>query len=476
MTETILTDIMKENPKDLVEYACVVIKESKLKLDSDFIKTFMFALDSKEEYPIDINLLVEWKVDSRKDNAKKRLYKYFTESIDFCVKKIAPELSGAITDNKKGGHNIENIYITTDCFKAMCMLANNEIGRKVRGYYLTLEKIFKQYLEHKSKQIINEKQNVILDKNRVIYGLKHNLNSIKVRHNYHKFKDGACFYIVCNDNGNIKIGETDNINDRLKDYRTSDPLLKIKYLVYTNFNKIIEKCILNKYNQFLLANSHEVIKGQLIDYNEIIISVTYLINFLKVDHTIEIDLHIYNNDIDLTEKNSIIDQIFEKHQKRDDIINTNNTDNNNIKKKVCGNCNINKYITEFYTISKKNTNPRHICKKCSKLEEQEYKKRIKENPLNFRKECIKCKNILSFDMFYKNNNNLDKLTDKCIQCHNQDNNILNMKQCNKCEKIQSYSFFHKDSTKPDKHSTRCKKCRNTSEKNLRPIRKNKIIK
>ena len=211
----------------------------------------------------------------------------------------------------------------------MCMLSNNEIGRKVRSYYLILEKIFKQYLEHKSKQIINEKQNIILGKNREIYGLKHNLNSIKLRHNYHKFKDGACFYIVRNDNGNIKIGETDNINDRLKDYRTSDPLLKIRYLVYTNFNKIIEKCILNKYNQFLLANNHEVINGQLIDFNEIIISVTYLINFLKVDHTIEEDLQIYNDDIDLTEKSSIIDEVFKKHQKEDVIINTNNKNKKN---------------------------------------------------------------------------------------------------------------------------------------------------
>ena len=60
MTETILTNVKIENPKDLIEYARVVINESKLKLDSNFIKTFMFALDSKEEYPIDINLLVEW--------------------------------------------------------------------------------------------------------------------------------------------------------------------------------------------------------------------------------------------------------------------------------------------------------------------------------------------------------------------------------------------------------------------------------
>ena len=105
----------------------------------------MFTFDSKEPFPINIEVLIEMKVYDRKDNCKTKLNKNFILDTDFKVQKATPELSGVA---KKGGSGLlkENIMLTVDCFKSMCMLANSETGKQVKNYYLDLEKIFKEYI------------------------------------------------------------------------------------------------------------------------------------------------------------------------------------------------------------------------------------------------------------------------------------------------------------------------------------------
>ena len=89
-----------------------------------------------------------------------------------------------------GGKNKENIMLTVDCFKSMCMLSNSEIGKQVKNYYLDLEKIFKQYiiLEFQEKQLQ-------LTQEKLKYLKLYNQNI--QRHKYHKFNlRGPCFYVV----------------------------------------------------------------------------------------------------------------------------------------------------------------------------------------------------------------------------------------------------------------------------------------
>ena len=83
-------------------------------------------------------------------------------------------------------------------------------------------------------------------------------DDIRMKRNYHKFKKGNCVYIVTDrwrEQNYLKIGYTDNINDRLRTYRTSMPDCKINFLVYLTENKLLEKCLKIKFENKLIQKT-----------------------------------------------------------------------------------------------------------------------------------------------------------------------------------------------------------------------------
>ena len=295
----------------------------------------MFTFDSKELFPINIDMLIDMKVYDRKNNCKSKLTKNFILDTEFKVQKAAPELSAAAfyvqkaaaaessaaafyvqkgTNVDKGGagKNKENIMLTVDCFKSMCMLSNSEIGKQVKNYYLDLEKIFKQYiiLEFQEKQLqltqLEQKteklqstvenvtsENLTLRKNFFHLGKVH--DELRLKRNYHKFKRGNCVYIITDDwreKNYMKIGFTDNINKRLETYRTSMPACKIYFLVYLTDNKLLEQCIKTKYAKELIQKNHEYVLN--ITGDILVEGVKSLITTLNLNVTYENTLVLYN--------------------------------------------------------------------------------------------------------------------------------------------------------------------------------------
>lgn len=115
---------------------------------------------------------------------------------------------------------------------------------------------------------------------------------------YHKLKVGKCFYIIFDPESAVKkykIGNTDDINIRLAQYRTSNPRIKLVYLVYTEDNELLEKNILSRYKECRQdQKNHEVIYG--IDLDHIIKSVETNINFNNFDAIIDKEFEEYNNE------------------------------------------------------------------------------------------------------------------------------------------------------------------------------------
>jgi phage anti-repressor protein len=190
------------------------------------------------------------KVYDRKDNCKTKLNKNFILNTDFNVQNLAPENSGARNlKAMQAGKNKENIMLTVDCFKSMCMLANSEIGKQVKNYYLDLEKIFKEYILRDIQSMQKTIETVVNENLKIKSTYSHlaELNDkLRMKRNYHKFKKGNCLYIITDrwrEKDYLKIGYTDNINTRLQTYRTSMPDVKIEFLLYLTENKVLEKCL-----------------------------------------------------------------------------------------------------------------------------------------------------------------------------------------------------------------------------------------
>ena len=218
------------------EYISTMICNFDENLDPKFIQDFMFSLDSNEKFCIPAEKLLEWKVDKYKTHIKKRLEKLN------CIE--GENFSRTFVKTK--GRPSEQIMLTVDCFKQLCMMANNINGKKVRSYYLILEKIFKQYCEDEFKRQLDEQKALVEEKSHEINSLtseltKEQQNGIKVKKSLvrftkkftyrYKFPEQTCVYILKDPDCKYckhKIGISKNINQRLESDRTMIPNIKVK--------------------------------------------------------------------------------------------------------------------------------------------------------------------------------------------------------------------------------------------------------
>jgi hypothetical protein len=72
---------------NLLQIAAEMISAGEVNTTLEFVSSFMFALDSKEKFPINIELLVERRVFDQKAHAKRLLVKYFTKDVDYQISK-----------------------------------------------------------------------------------------------------------------------------------------------------------------------------------------------------------------------------------------------------------------------------------------------------------------------------------------------------------------------------------------------------
>ena len=152
------------------------------------------------------------------------------------------------------------------------------------------------------KKILENENNILKE---ILIEMKNDYKTLKRSHNklkrnrsYHKFKKGDSFYIIT-DNwrelNHFKIGITNDINTRLKNYRTSMPDCKLEFLVFTKENKLIESCLKSKYSENLDALNHEYISNM--PLCDIINTVKDLILFLNIEAEFEENIDYYNDEI-----------------------------------------------------------------------------------------------------------------------------------------------------------------------------------
>lgn len=291
--------VFKPANSKLILVASEMISKGLVKTSLEFAEKFMFTFDSKEQFPINIEVLIEMKVYDRKDHCKTKLNKNFILNTDFKVQNLASENSGARNSKAmQAGKNKENIMLTVDCFKSMCMLANSETGKQVKNYYLDLEKIFKEYILRDIQSLQKTIETVVNENLKIKSTYSHlaELNDkLRMKRNYHKFKKGNCLYIITDrwrEKDYLKIGYTDNINTRLQTYRTSMPDVKIEFLLYLTENKVLEKCLKLRFASKLVQKNHEYVIDATLE--QLVKSINSLTKYLSIEATEETKLSLYN--------------------------------------------------------------------------------------------------------------------------------------------------------------------------------------
>ena len=125
-------------------------------ISSKFIDDFFSLYDYKTSYTdiiISFDKLAKW-LNMRKDNLKKTLERTYVRDIDYNIK--------LIKSNKKGRPH-EEIIITPECMKRLCMSSASEKGEQVRTYFIQLESLIDKY-----------KQTIIDDLNKKVGILENN--------------------------------------------------------------------------------------------------------------------------------------------------------------------------------------------------------------------------------------------------------------------------------------------------------------
>lgn len=135
----------------IMDFAQWALERHQENVDRKFIKLYVKNYhnlswnEQKTSCCINIEKLLKQEVYSNKRNAKKNLQKHgFQEGKDWCSR-------GSTESERKfdhGGQTLEIITLTPDCFKQMCLGVYNEAGKKIRTYYLLMEKVVNEYVKY----------------------------------------------------------------------------------------------------------------------------------------------------------------------------------------------------------------------------------------------------------------------------------------------------------------------------------------
>ena len=100
-----------------------------------FVASFYCYLNHHptQDFVVDLDIVWPWLGFTRKDNAKRRLTKFFAEGPDYITLLPKEERSG------RGGQNKECIMLNVDTFKTFCLVSETEKAKEVRAYYLKME-------------------------------------------------------------------------------------------------------------------------------------------------------------------------------------------------------------------------------------------------------------------------------------------------------------------------------------------------
>lgn len=189
-----------------------------------FINDF-FSLYTTETTDTDIiinfNKLVNW-LNIRKDSLKRTLVETYIKNIDYKIKKIRSNTPGKPR---------EEIIITADCCKRLCMLSKTKKAEEVRTYFIEIEKLMDKY------------KNYIIDALNKKVGILEN-NQKPIPNN----KSGI-IYVLKTDHDIInlyKLGKTKKFKERIRTHNSSHiDNVDIVHIYETNYIDEVEKCLKN---------------------------------------------------------------------------------------------------------------------------------------------------------------------------------------------------------------------------------------
>ena len=124
--------------------------------------------------------------------------------------------------------------------------------------------------------------------------------SMLLKRSHHILQKGKCFYIVSDifnkGTTTFKFGITDDINTRLKSYRTIMVRAHVHLIIYITENKILETLFRIRFQSYLVNKNHEHVIGLELDKIRNYLTKFVKLHRLQVSYASEEKLRCYNDE------------------------------------------------------------------------------------------------------------------------------------------------------------------------------------
>jgi hypothetical protein len=383
-------------------YCLEIVRSTDAELDEKLVEDFLFIPESKEQFPIPLEKLVDWGIDINKGGAKRRLYKgSFSKGVDF--------LSDLLKTT--GGRPREQITLTIECFKTLCSQSQNEKGKQCLKILLAIERLWKAHMQQefdKQKSIIEQKDKSLAEKDIALKHLDSLHQQTLAKQRRHEYRKGPCIYLALVGDGKIKIGYSGNLTERAIYYKTAWGQPKIAYANYSSAAQLLENCLKEKYKTKRPLNS-EVVSG---------VELQDMINASK---RILIELNVKFEDVEHFEEE--YGHLMGREQQTSEAPNqpinppSKFAANISLSTKICPRCKETKDRSEFGNDARRSDGASCYCKPCRSAKSKEYKTRPKMEIEE--KECRRCTEVLPVDQFYADSDTSDGFQSYCKECISQ---------------------------------------------------------
>ena len=206
--------------------------------------------NSTDEFPIDLENVFKLIGFLHKKNAKSTLENKFTDGEHYIIKLLPTK------DNQwGGGSGKEQIMLSIDTFKTLCMFAKTPQGKEIRKYYLKMENIYNKIIsEEISENEIKMKQKDQLLKEKENLLVQSNIDAIQDREKRYEqmYPEGTqvCYLGKIKQQSTIgeelvSFGKTNNISRRLKEHKHTYGSYELLFVYKCNNNTNIENEIVN---------------------------------------------------------------------------------------------------------------------------------------------------------------------------------------------------------------------------------------
>lgn len=268
-----------------------------------FAMNFYFYLNCKNtDFVINIKDIWKWLGYTRIDHCKTLLLKIGKENIDYIICKNETE-----TSVKGGaGKNKENVVMTVDCFKKLCLKSRTDKADEIHNYYIKMEELLNNIVNEEIQELKLENENLkkeVDDKiEEIICALTdYEKNLLKI------YSNMPVLYMGHTEEDTGKFGTSFDLERRLKEHK--------RYIgQHFTFERVVSSVHYINIEREMKKN--EVIKSRMIEkvYNgKKQTELVLLDDTFTIDHLFEIVISIKNK-LEEKEKTDLIIKVKEQEE------------------------------------------------------------------------------------------------------------------------------------------------------------------